>query len=301
MAAATNPTYSRSSCVYEALSSSTEVLPAGRTNPIDLPIVPISSIRHRLGTRLAQGDVGVIYEVKDCEPKRIFKLIPLGSFKRGHEIRVSQFAGDIGVGPKVHSAFLMKQSQQTFVIIEMDRIGRSLSQWMTTLAENRNPIQAAAIQIPTLEETEDKLLKNKNEEDAPYVVVSMPQQKISLAETVGILYGKQEPFYFELFSRIKSLAERNIAYLDTNPRNIIPNYELGRAMQLIDFDQAMVTERVSEAVLKVLRGMFTSMDFANYLALPDLSTKSRELIDWFHLQAKKEMEYLASTSGFNSK
>lgn len=287
-----SPFFSQTSCLHQILSAAEETELVG--NQAALPLVNVSLMVDKIGKKLAQGDVGTIYEVAGLvlDPKRVFKFVPLTKVKTQDEISIAQIAGEMGIGPKVHAAFVMAQKSGKFVAIEMDRLGRSLREWMEVLEENPNLEEAAKISLPTLEEEEvyqEEMLQKARTEappDSPFIVVRVPQKKrLDLEKTVEILYGRQEDFFFALFSKLKSLAEKNIAFLDTNFGNIIPNYELGKEMGLIDFDSAVFTKRVSEAAYRILK---ENPLFESFSELPDLSQESQELVHWFEEQTITE-------------
>lgn len=295
-----------SSSVYKALAASEKSERVGIGSQIDLPLVRINEIGALIGKKIARGDLGVIYEVQGIDSKRVFKFIPVEKFQSGDEIRAAKIAGEIGVGPTIHASFVVQQNRQKFVAIEMDKLGRSLGGWMQALAIEKNLEKAAALNLPTLEEEEalrDELMKKAAEDagsSASFIAVEMPKKKrIGMEEAVEILYGTQESFYFELFSAIKALAEKNVAYLDTNCGNLIPS--LDKRLHLIDFDCASITKRVSRAAFKVLHAIYSGSLFKEFCRLPNLSDPSKELIAWFKVQEEAEVLHQIQQTSPDSK
>jgi len=254
-------------------------LSAGQIKPIDLPVVNFKLIENTLGPMIKQGDVGTIYSVKGSKPARVYKIIPLNRFKNGDEIRISKIAGDIGVSPAFHGAFVLDNNSKFYVVIEMDYAGASLSQWTEKLAENQNTEEPTP-KIIQLSEEEKKLqdfLKTLLADSRYPAMVAIKQKpKLSLEEALEIMYDNPEIFYFELFNNIKKLAESCISYGDTHYGNILPNPKTG--MKLIDFDGATLEDTPQAAAQKSLASAYNQLHIHSFFKLPNLSPKSKQLI-----------------------
>lgn len=260
---------------------------AGKKNTIELPVVEYSSIAHLIGGRVKQGDCGAIYEVSNSNSGRLFKAIPLSNFKNGDEIRISEMADNMGVSPKVHGAFLMQHNNEIkHVIIEMDHAGKTLGGWMEDLAPPPPPPKPVTpIELSPEEKARMEMIEKiqaKYRASSNFEIVEIPQKpKLNMSDALDKMYPKQEIFYFELFNKLKILAEHKIAYRDTHVGNIIPKYGAKNELQLIDFDRAKLTTNVETAKAKTIRSLYVRALMEKFSCLPDLSNESRELISWF--------------------
>jgi hypothetical protein len=269
------------SCMVRAAAQNSEhLIDIGKQNPIPLPDLMMSDFRPTLGEKIGRGDVGQIFKVKGSNPPKVYKIIPIKNFKDGNEIRISMIAGTTGISPVFHGAFVVEGQ---FIVIEMDQVGKSLNRWRIDLASD------AASDLDPILEAEKQAFKELQEkaEDFAAVIIKQPK-KLSFEAAVEKLYETEEAFYFKLFSKIKGLAERNIAFLDTNLGNIIPNIEKGGDLMLLDFDCAQLTERTSQAAEQVLCGNYTSPLLKTFSEIAK-KPESQELISWFKKQALEEI------------
>lgn len=253
----------------------------GQINPIELPSVDIRTIGHTFGPRLTHGNIGTIHQVKECSPPRLYKIIPQDQFKNGDEIRISKILGDAGIAPHYYSAFLAKQRDSTFVVIEMDEAGKSLGKWMEDLADQD--------EVETEEQAFQKLVAKIQEEESGsgfHVVKIKEKKRLHLEDAVEKLYGSKEPFYYALFSRIKSCAEKGISYGDSHVGNLMPNIGTDKGFQIIDFDAAELLNDPKLAATQSISSLYNRLHFNNFQKIPNLSKESKELIHWFEDQSK---------------
>ena len=259
---------------------------AGKVNPIELRLIDIDQINQTIGEKIAYGDCGTIYKVNDCNPPRVYKVIPQDRFANGDEIRISKIAGDKGIAPTFHDAFVVNQHEKKFVVIEMDDAGLSVGKWMEKLAEKtETDIKTVDVEKKVLSDKEkaiQEMLKKVDEKYNNYTFTEIVRNKrLSLEETLNKLYPKKEVFYFELFKKIKLLAENNIAYGDSHTGNIMPNLNTDKELQLIDFDAAALVSDPQTAKLKSISSAYNQVHFNQFRQLPELSDESKQLIQWF--------------------
>ncbi|WP_420421998.1 hypothetical protein [Simkania sp.] len=271
-----------------AARASSDSMQAGEQNSFELPIIPYEDFQKTLGQKIAQGDFGQIHEVLGTDGKRVYKIIDSKDFKNGDEIRISEIAGRLQVAPQFRQAFSIPFQRKLFVVIEMDHGGKTLGKHMEEVAaKNAGPEPE-----PEPDEAPDSfahlppaviaMLKEIQANDPYKVTVIKQLPRASFEDTVTDIYaGKPETFYFQLFSRIKTLAEAKISYGDTHVGNILPNPEEVDGLKLIDFDGAALEDSVEEAKAKSLSSAYTVTHFDKFQALADLSEESRALIDWF--------------------
>lgn len=262
--------------------------PVGKLHPIDLPCTTIDKIGKTIGEKITQGNYGMIYQVKDCAPSRIYKIIPQDQFKSGDEIRVSKIASDRMLAPTFYSASLVAQGPKNYVVIEMDDAGLSLGKWMEELAEEseEEEVKEPESELSAEEKAMHEMMEKLRAQYGRFTVTEIKQpKKLSMEETIEKLYPSQEVFYFTLFSKIKAFAENNISYGDTHVGNIMPNHGLEKGMQLIDFDGTEIHGSVEEAAKKSMASAYTSVLFKNFTEQPNLTDESKELIAWFASRA----------------
>lgn len=271
------------------LSSPLATESVGRKNPIDLPLIQIATIGQTFGKKITQGQFGGIYRVNGSAPQRIYKIIPLEQFANGDEIRVAKVAAEVGIAPSFYGACLVQQQEDQFVLMEMDYAGKSLFRWMEDLALEPDLSKAVLIEESSSQKAREKAMKElseKKDDGSGFIVVAHEQtETVSMEAAVDKLYKSREEFFFGLFSAIKRLAENKIVYLDTNCGNLIPDVGIG--LKLIDFDSAFLVGSPTEAVGKMMQGMYNQIHFNDFCGLKDLSAKSKELIKWFETRELK--------------
>jgi len=259
-----------------AASSVTPYLSVGESNPIELPF--LNERLKTFGPKIAHGDVGTIYEVKASIPPRVYKAIPFKSFKNGDEVRISRIAGEIGIAPTYYNAFVVEQRSK-FVVIEMDRIDKTLGGYMEEFAPQL-PDEPERRQEQVIDPAVKALLdRYKSEQEYQVLEVIQKPNRVSIEEALERLYEKPEDFYFHLFSRIKELAERCISYGDTHVGNIIPLQN--KTIQLIDFDGAKLMQSVDQAKADAINSTYNILHMMKYQKLPSLSQESLNIINWF--------------------
>jgi hypothetical protein len=272
---------SENSVVYSYLVNAETEL-AGGTNPIHLPSIDFDTIQATFGRKITSGIVADIYEVKDCSPARVYKVIPRHSFVNGDEIVITKIAGELNVAPTFYSAFLVKQ-KINYVVIEMDDAGKSLEKWTEILAENQKTHENTE-KGRRFHEMVKKIL-------SPYsnsaTTENSRADKVSIGQAITMLYTNEETFYYELFYKIKILAEKHIAYVDAHIGNILHNHSTNNDLHLIDFDAADLTPDTPTAAEKSILG--SSYNKAHFIRFKELSKSpaSKELIQWFVVQIKK--------------
>ncbi|WP_420422262.1 hypothetical protein [Simkania sp.] len=84
----------------------------GTCHPICIDQLQQEEILSNIGPRIGNGYFGSVYQVKNTDGKRVYKIIALDNFKNGDEIRVAQIAAEIGVAPKFHRAFLWNAQKE---------------------------------------------------------------------------------------------------------------------------------------------------------------------------------------------
>ncbi|MBS0652750.1 MAG: hypothetical protein JSR39_04395 [Verrucomicrobia bacterium] len=270
------------SVLYPQLQSA-QTQPVGKFHPIDLPCTTIDKIGETIGEKITQGNYGAIFQVKDCAPSRIYKIIPQNDFKSGDEIRVSKIASDRMLAPTFYSASLVAQGSKNYVVIEMDDAGLSLGKWMEELAEEpEEEVKEAEPELTAEEKAMQEMMAKLRAQFGGFTVTEIKQpEKVSMEEAIEKLYPSQEVFYFTLFSKIKVFAENNISYGDTHVGNIMPNHGQEKGMQLIDFDGTEIHESVEASAKKSMASAYTSILFQKFSEQPNLSGESKELIAWF--------------------
>lgn len=270
------------SVLYNQLQSApTQVV--GKFHPIDLPTTTIDKIKKTIGDKITQGNYGAIYQVNDCAPSRIYKIISEDQFRDGDEIRVSIIASNQMLGPTFYSASLIMQGSKNFVVIEMDDAGLSLGKWMEKLAGPVEEVKEMEPELTAKQKAIAQMMARLQAQDSSSFVVTEIKQikKVSMEEAIEKLYPTREVFYFTLFSKIKVFAENNISYGDTHVGNIMPNQGLKKGMQLIDFDASTIHESIDQAVKKSMASSYNAILFREFSELPNLSKESKELIAWF--------------------
>lgn len=284
--------------IHSLISADTPLIEVGTKNSIVLPFLESSQVAATIGDRIGKGEVARIHLVKDINPERVYRIIPMENFKNGDEIRICQIAANAGVAPAVYGSFVVGANSSQYVFIEMDLVGKSLSQQRKDLYKEKHV--TAAVQQEA-EPDEDPSLKAKKlalkeiqakveaEAAERWTAIDITQPELPFKEAIKALYGSEEEYYYQLFSALQTLAKRNVAYLDTNCGNIIPT---GKKVMLIDFDYAELASRVSEAASRILRSFIRlDLDHFENLATTD---ESRELIHWFKIKETEESDYQLS-------
>jgi len=214
-----------------------------------LPFVPFSDVEKTIGEEIGDGAFGRAHYVKDSSPTRVYKITKFGDIS-SNESRICKIAGEIGVGPAFHRAFLTDtcwkgNKEEKCLFIEMDYAGRPLHKWRRALTKSG-------------------------------------EEYLSEGKTIKRIYGEKELFYCDLFTKIKMLAERNIPYSDTNAGNIImPEPGSSEGLKLIDFGGIRISKDCKEAATTVLESKTNQKWMQKFTKLPKLSDKSLELIKWF--------------------
>jgi membrane protein implicated in regulation of membrane protease activity len=114
---------------------------AGREYPIALPIKR-QNIKD-IGVKIASGGWSAVYTDHPQHPTKVYKVIPLYWFLNGNEIRIARQAGELGVGPVVHDAYvLVTDSEEKFVVIEMEHAGSPLWEGDKWGLDGRSVIQS---------------------------------------------------------------------------------------------------------------------------------------------------------------
>ena len=275
--------YLNEKSVLSSFASQATTRPVCAFHRIDLPAFNIATIDETFGEQITHGDCGAIFRVKGSAPPRVYKVIAANQLKDRDEIRISKIAGDLGVAPAFYSACFGREPSQNLVAIEMDDAGKSLGQWMEDLAETPKPEEKPP--LTEQEKVRQEMLQRLKAEmgaSAGFTVTEIiKKNRISTEDAINKLYDNPEVFYCELFSRIKTLAENNIAYGDSHVGNIMPNIGTSKNLQLIDFDGAEFTDNTKSAVIKSMQSVYNQLHFSNFRALPKLSEQSAQLIQWF--------------------
>ena len=173
---------------------------------------------------------------------RFYKIFQAKNLKDGDQIRISEIAGRLGVGPILYGAFSVQNGDKNLVVLEMDYAGKSLGDSIDYDADpkdgdNRPPIEA-------------------------------------LAEK---LYGSAEAFYSAFFQKIMLLAENKIAYQDSNAGNIIPRLDGEKKdLMLIDYDDALLKENPTAALRESIEGSRYYLNDFYYKRFQSLPNKSEE-------------------------
>ncbi|CCB89937.1 hypothetical protein [Simkania negevensis] len=259
------------------------LIQAGCQNPIELPTVTYEEFQKSLGPKITHGDNGQIHEVLGSDGKRIYKIIPLENFKNGDEIRISEIASRLRVAPQFHQAFSLDAGEKQFVVIEMDHGGKSLGTHMEDVGSKTAEPEpdADTDSLDHLPPQFREMIRQMQANDPFKVTVIKKPPKASIEDTLTAIYeGKVETFYFQLFSRIKALAEAKVSFADTHVGNILPNPQKADGLRLIDFDAASIESSVDIAKARSLSG-YTLVHLQGFQALPGLSSESQSLIKWF--------------------
>lgn len=268
----------------------------GWCNPIDLPVKCEDEILGSIGEKIGYGFFSEVYEKKDSDSRRVFKLIPLPKFRNGDEVRISRIASEIGVGPKLYQTFVLKRDSGEFVVFEMEYVGRTLGMRMedlVDLAENDNDIELTPIAKQHQEFLKIGVLTQKTLKEAVQSGRLYPARshtRLEFGKAIESIYRSKEDFYFELFSQLKALAKNRVSYEDAHFENIIPKNEYTSQLKLIDFDKSELHEKVKMARYTIMGHYFCQSYFIKYETLTDLSEKSRDLINWFLKDAGKDYE-----------
>ncbi len=226
----------------------------GRFNPIQLPCAPYEPIWETVGAKIAESSSSVIYSVKKSNPHRIYKVILQTQLRNGDELRICDLAAKIGVAPAFHGARLIQKEAMNFIFIEMDDAGKSLIQTMIHQGYSTDGEIEAALDWPIA--------------DAP-----------AIEAIIDDVYQKRETFFFELFSKLKILAEHRIAYKETHPGNLCISVEKG--CQLIDFKSAIQMPSIEEAKQTTMASAYNQQLLTEFCNLKNRSKESQELIHWF--------------------
>jgi thiamine kinase-like enzyme len=126
-----------------------------------------------------------------------------------------------------------------------------------------------------------EMVRRMKANDPFKVTIIKKPPRASIEDTLTAIYeGKAETFYFQLFSRIKTLAEAKISFADTHVGNILPNPQQVDGLKLIDFDLASIEPSVDIAKATSLSS-YTLLHLQRFQSLPDLSPESQSLIKWF--------------------
>ncbi len=302
---------SESSVLYTALSQSETSRSVGKYGAIDLPCLAADQFYQYLGEKITESNSGAqIFRVEGSLTPRIFKLIFVNHFDTGDEVRIAKRAAELKVAPPFHSACVVSLGEgRQVVVLEMDDAGLSLGKWM----EKFGAEEAAAKEAPMDTEPEEiltedeiayqkmiEMLKEKFMAKCRYAVVSVKEApaKVDLAVAVEKLWPSQEAFYFQLFSRVRELAENKIAFLDLHVGNIMPQPGSEMGMQLIDFGSAETTSSAEEAAERVITTAYGGLHFNSFSKLPNKSELSTELMLWFapSMQRLIDWEKLSQTA-----
>lgn len=263
----------------------------GQKNIITLPLVG-DEIFKTIGEKIAEGDYTAVYRLKGSFPPRVYKIIHCNRFRNGNEIRFLEIAARAGVAPTFHRAFVAKYKAATherdqYVFIEMDEAGQSWDKWREKLAEERrsqgNQEEGAmSAELRAARELIEKIeaqLDAERDSFAPNVM----RKRISSKKAIEKLFGSQEAFYYELFSKLKTLAENNIVYDDAHEGNIVIDGKKKKLL-LIDFGKAEKVANVSLAASQMMQSVYNRFYYNHFSSLPNLSAESKELIKWFSSQ-----------------
>ena len=264
-------------------SAAGDGIQAGWQNPIELPTIAYKAFQKTLGPKIAQGDHSQIHEVLGSDGQRVYKIIASKSFKNRDEIRISEIASRLQVAPQFRQAFSLDAGEQQFVVIEMDHGGKSLGKHMedvgskTAEPEPEKDPDSLDHLPPEIRE----VVRQMQASDRYKVIPDKKPPRASIEDTLTEIYeGKVETFYFQLFSRIKTLAEAKISFADTHVGNILPNPQQADGLKLIDFDLASIEPSVEIAKAKSLSA-YTLVHLKGFQTLPNLSRESESLISWF--------------------
>jgi hypothetical protein len=288
----------------------------GKVNPIELPLVKYGDFVRNLGKQIGKGDLSDIFEAKNTKPLRVYKVILKKEFENGNEIRISKIAGNIGVAPAFHRAFVVKNfyfgQNSNVVVIEMDHAGETLGKLMKDFYKEKNKTKKCKKNDEIKKECNEE--KKKLESILKEIQLSKPDTKfppsfieiqtpkrVTLEEAINKMYkGKKEIFYYELFKKIKKLAENKISYGDTHVGNIIPNYNAEKDFQLIDFDGAKLVKNIEKAAQETLESCYVFTHFKDFKELKNLSKKSKDLIKWFNDKNNSDLAKFLKKWGVNS-
>ena len=264
----------REKCLESATESDTPtrqqlVEAVGYRHPIELPLIAFGDITWTIGKEVGRGGLSIVYEVSGTHPARVYKVIRQNHLYDGDEIRISEVASEVGVGPTWHRAFLVPHNGETYVFMEMDHVGRSLKECIQDIPDSEVMSTEVPPELTPKQKTRMERLRQRKEE--------LELMMIKVLKIIHQLYDSEEDFYYELFSKIKTLAERNIAYGDTNIGNILPE---PTGLRLIDFGIAQIEGNPKEASKAAMKSPCNQVWWRQFTMLPNLSEKSQELIKW---------------------
>lgn len=217
----------------------------GKDHKIAVPVISIDKLRTTLGPLLTNGDGGMIYDIKGSSPPRVYKIFREEKLTDGDEIRISEIAGRLGVGPTFYGAFSVQNGDKNLVVFEMDHVGKSLGEQMGNFAP------------PT------------GGDDRPPMEVSVEK-----------LYGSSEAFYCALFRKIVLLADHNIAHRDGNVGNIIPKLEGEKKdLMLIDYGGALLADKPKAALhASIDDETYYGFFYKRFQSLPNKSEEGTRLL-----------------------
>jgi hypothetical protein len=203
-----------------------------------------------------------------------------------------KIASEEGITPTFYSAFVVSQTDEKFVLIEMDNAGKSLGKWMETLAENGDVEEESNEKEENSMTEEQKKMADvlkKMKAEMVYAFTPIKQKnRISSVEAIKRLYTDPEIFYYQLFKKIKKLAKKNIAYSDTHTGNIMPNIGNEKGLQIIDFGTAEIMNDTKTTVKKIFSSTYNRIFAKEFteLAKSSKNEKSLQLINWFEEQVE---------------
>jgi len=261
----------REKCPETAAESNAPTKPqpveaVGTRHPIELPLLAFGDIMWTMGKEIGSGSFSSIFEVRGAHPPRVYKVTRQSNLHDGDEIRIAKVAGEIGVGPPCHRAFLVEHNGETYVFVEMDHVGRSLRERLNEITESG----VVGAEAPSKEKTRMEMIRQ--------IQADRERDLITVFKILHQLYESDEAFYYELFSKIKMLAERNIAYGDTNVGNILPE---PTGLRLIDFGTARIEVNPKKAAATAMQSPCNRVWWRQFNKLPNLSETSQALIKWF--------------------
>lgn len=268
------PFMTEKSVVYP-LADAEKMASVGQEKPVELHVLSIEKVDKSVGERLEICSYKMFFQVRGCTPARIYKFIPISALKSGDEVRISQIAGVIGAAPAFYSAFVV-QLEREYVVIEMDDAGKCMGQYLEDFAEPEEPQVPEKPSLAAMLQSEAKKSKYKT-------VATHNRREVSLEVGIGKLFDTQEQFYFELFSKIRLLADHKIAYHDAHLGNIM--HVLGqKRVLLIDFDDAVFMESPNAARMDSIRdSAYVQALWLEFAKLPNKSEASIALLKMFSI------------------
>lgn len=231
------------------LAEGTGTREVGKDHKIAVPVISMDKLRATLGPLVAQGDGGAIYSVVGSSPPRVYKIFREDKLVDGDEIRISEIAAGLRVGPPFYGAFAVQNGDKRLVVLEMDHVGKSLGDRMGELAQQGI-----------------KISSNREEERPPMEVAAEK------------LYGNSEAFYCALFRKIVLLAENNIAHRDGNVGNIIPRLDGEKDLMLIDYGQALLADDSQTALRASMNDSYHAFFYRRFESLPNKSEEGKRLL-----------------------